>query len=130
MSDSATQMLQRMEREPHAAIEIKAVRSRGDFHIVQIPEMKAMQWRDTIPLVEYNVTERELHDLPLFAELYGPKAGAQELIIAPEDVQMVLDKILSAQAPGMKEIRARDSRRERDEPETKKVHAQIISLAA
>jgi hypothetical protein len=39
------------------------------------------------------------------------------------------DKILASQSKTMKDIRARDAKRERDDPETKRVHAQIITLA-
>lgn len=63
-------------------------------------------------------------ELPLFAELFAPKAGAQELIIDPQDVQAMLDQIMKVQAPIRREIRERDRIRER------RVHAEIVSLAA
>jgi hypothetical protein len=84
---------------------------------------------DTDPIA-VEVAEGELHRLPLFAELFANRPETQELIVEPEDVQQLLDKIVRLQAPGMREIRARDRKRKNSEPAIKQVHAQIITLKA
>lgn len=94
-----------------------------------IEPYRSMKWVDTEPMYsQIDLQEFRFSDIPLFAE--KGTTPAQELIIEPQDVQMVLDHILRAQAPGMKDIRARNAKRERDQPEQKQVHAQIISLNA
>lgn len=69
-----------------------------------------------------------LRDLTLFRQLDMP--APQELVTDPETVQEMLDKILAMQAPVRQEIRARDARRERDALVPRRIHAQIVSLAA
>lgn len=89
----------------------------ADFHRV-----------DTMPTIVQR--ESSYQELPLFAELFAPKPEAQQLIVDPQDVQSMLDQVLKIQGPMRKEIRARDQRRDRDEPQTAQVHAQIITLRA
>jgi hypothetical protein len=113
---------------PHIEIQRAAMRN---SQVVRMPELRSMSWRDTAPeYVESDI--RELHRLPLFAQLYAARPETQELIVEPQDVQALLDQILAAQGPQRREIRARDRRRERDAPQEapRQVHAQIVSLAA
>ena len=111
-------------------IEIDNIATVGNFHFRRMEMNLARAYRaDTEPMA-VDVTEGELHRLPLFAELFAGRPETQELIIEPEDVQQLLDKIVRMQAPGMREIRARDRKREEREPANKQVHAQIITLKA
>jgi len=111
-------------------IEICSIATVGNFHFRRMDvNLSRAYLADTEP-VAVDVTEGELHSLPLFAELFAGRPETQELIIEPEDVQQLLDKIVRMQAPGMREIRARDRKREEREPANKQVHAQIITLKA
>lgn len=87
-----------------------------------------LSWRSTGPMYVEMDQLRELRSLPLFAQLYP---DTQELIVEPQDVQQLLDQILSAQGPARKAIRQRELRREREAAAPpRQVHAQIVSLMA
>ena len=91
--------------------------------------MTSMQWVDMEPVDSFmDMREWRPSELSLFRKLATPIE--QELIVDPEDVQSMLDQILKVQGGMRKEIRARDRKRERDAPEERQIHAQIISLKA
>lgn len=109
-------------------ISIVRMASKGDFHVrMEMRGFEAFHRIDTETSV-IKSSIHELHALPMFASLFDPRPETQELIVEPQDVQQLLDQILKMQSPSMKDIRARD--RKRDQPERKQFHAQIISLAA
>lgn len=72
----------------------------------------------------------QVRNMPWFSKVFGDQPEAEELIVDPECVQSMLDQILRLQGPMRKEIRARDAKRDRDEPNPIQVHARIISLKA
>jgi hypothetical protein len=111
-------------------IEICSIATVGNFQFRRMDLNLSRSYRADTEPIAVDVTEGELHRLPLFAELFAGRPEMQELIVEPEDVQQLLDKIVRLQAPGMREIRARDRKREEREPTTKQVHAQIITLKA
>jgi hypothetical protein len=116
--------------DPVGYIEIEHIATVGNFHVRAVSlDLRSHKRIDTDPLA-VEVNEGELHRLPLFAELFANRPETQELIVEPEDVQQLLDKIVRLQAPGMREIRARDRKREGTEAANKQVHAQIITLKA
>lgn len=109
-------------------IEIEHVASVGNFQFRNFNANLSAFHRIDTESMAIETEMGELHRLPLFAELFMARPEPQELIVEPQDVQQLLDQILTLQAPAMKDIRARD--RKRDQPEKKQLHAQIISLAA
>jgi hypothetical protein len=86
---------------------------------------RQMRWIDATPEV-IQVEEGSIYRLPLFAELEKPRA--EELIVEPQDVQALLDKIRVMQSPAQAEIRQRQQRRECET--RRQMHAHIITLAA
>ena len=102
-------------------------------HVLQLPDLKPLSWRDSRTEYVEVATQRELHRLPLFAELHAARPQTQELIVEPADVQTLLDQILATQGPMRREIRARDKRRDAEggaAAAPRQVHAQIVSLHA
>jgi len=89
------------------------------------PRLESMQWTETEPFFT-QVRDCFFHEMPLFMELAKP--AAQELIIDPADVGRILEMVHKAQAPEQAEIRARNRRREKENP--MRLHAHILSLAA
>jgi hypothetical protein len=66
-----------------------------------------------------------------FRRLFAPfDKQAPEIIVAPETVQDLLDRIRSMQAPEQAAIRQRNARRERDADPARRFHASIVTLAA
>jgi len=86
-------------RQDYQPIEIQYVASVGNFHI-RYMEMNLAKYKlvDTEPMA-VEVTEGELHRMPLFAELFMRRPETQELIVEPQDVQQLLDQILNMQSP-------------------------------
>jgi hypothetical protein len=120
-----------VEAMNHAVIHIEFMSHEKNLRIVSSAEpFQAMQWRDMEPVeTSINMREWRMDELTLFRQIAAPVE--KELIVAPEDVQRTLDLILKAQEPGMRDIRARDRRREREQgQEVRQVHAQIITLKA
>jgi hypothetical protein len=118
------------EDTPHIELQRAGGRS---THVLQMPSLKEMSWRDTQPEFSEVATSSELYRLPLFAELHAARPDTQELIVEPADVQCLLDQILAAQGPMRREIRTRDKRRDADGSAAaapRQVHAQIVSLHA
>lgn len=112
-------------------IEIRSAGSRGHVIIQMMEPLRAMSWRETDPQFTTVDTRRELHELPLFAELFKAQPASQELIVEPQDVQALLDQILAVQGPQRRAIRARDRQREdAGASAPRQVHAQIVSLHA
>lgn len=114
-----------------AVISVEFMAHEKNLRIVGgIEPFQGMRWRDMEPVeTSVNLREWRVHELALFREIAAPVE--KELIVAPEDVQRTLDLILKAQEPGMRDIRARDRRREKErEQEVRQVHAQIITLKA
>lgn len=86
------------------------------------------RWVDAEPKM-MEISHHELYSLPLFMELNKP--AAQELIVAPDQVGQILEMIHKAQAPGQEAIRERNRlRAQREERESMRLHAHILSLAA
>jgi hypothetical protein len=120
----------RRRYEDGPRIEIRSAGKVGQMPIMMAPSgLNALSWRSTESTHTDIAHPRELHELPLFAQLYP---DTQELIVEPQSVQALLDQILAQQGPMRKEIRARDARRDRASgaKEARQVHAQIVSLAA
>lgn len=108
---------------PPPYFEINAAAHR-DGRVMMFPptDLSAFDLVDTRPTVTH--WEGHPYELPLFSKLFAPKPDTQELIIDPQDVQAMLDQIMKVQAPIRREIQDRDNKRER------RVHAEIVSLAA
>lgn len=127
-SQSELYMRAKYDDRPHIDIQCAGMHDR---RTIRIPNLDRMSWRGTATeLVEVDCTT-ELHQLPLFTQLLAPRPETKELIVAPGDVQSLLDQIMAAQGPMRREIRARDKRRDQpgqDAP--RQVHAQIVSLHA
>jgi len=70
----------------------------------------------------------KVRHLPWFQKVFVEQPETEELIVDPQCVQSMLDQILKIQGPMRKDIRARDARRDRDEPQPVQVHARIISF--
>ena len=124
------------EDHDEGCIVIEHMASVGRFPVQMVDwnfRLSGYRLADTDPVMRQG-TQAELHSMPLFAELFTNRPETQELIVEPEDVQQLLDKIVRLQAPGMREIRARDRKRESQEERgaavNKQVHAQIITLKA
>jgi hypothetical protein len=79
------------------------------------------------------IERKSIEDFGIFAT---PLARTEEIIVEPETVSELLERIKSLQAPELAAIRERNRRRERDpgavaEPmQRQRFHAQIVSLAA
>jgi hypothetical protein len=74
-------------------------------HEVLMPRFN--HWADTRPtMVDYH--EMKLSEIPLFTALEKPPPATQELIVEPQDVYSLLERIRSMQAPGQAEIRRRN----------------------
>lgn len=111
-------------------IELQYAATKGEFRLVGHVPFSGMAWHDTEPVWTEVDSVNELHRLPLFASIDNPAPETQELIVDPACVMSLLNRIQDLQAPGMAEIRARSARREREDNKPKRVHAQIVSLAA
>lgn len=103
------------------------ITKKNDLYIRRFspPRLESMKWTETEPFFT-QVRDCFFHEMPLFMELAKP--AAQELIIDPADVGRILEMVHKAQAPEQAEIRARNQRREKENPMT--LHAHILSLAA
>lgn len=73
-----------------------------------------------------DISERDIWEMPIFNTAGVPMA--EELIVDPETVTDLMERIRQMQAPEQAEIRKNNARRERDRP--CRLHANIISLAA
>ena len=85
---------------------------------------------DAIPTM--SMEKRSLDDYKLFAT---PLARTEEIIVAPDTVSELMEKIRKLQQPELAEIRERNRRRAADPGSTAPIqaqnfHAQIVSLAA
>lgn len=75
-----------------------------------------------------NAERRSIEDFGIFAT---PLARTEEIIVEPETVTKLLEKIKKLQAPELAAIRERNRVRERTQPMARQqFHAQILSLAA
>lgn len=71
---------------------------------------------------------KHIEDFNIFAT---PLARTEEIIVEPETVAQLLDRIKTMQAPGQADIRARNRARERREAiPRQRFHAQILSFEA
>jgi hypothetical protein len=71
---------------------------------------------------------RSIEDFGIFAT---PLARTEEIIVEPETVMGLLEKIKAMQAPELAAIREKNRRRDQHQPmERQQFHAQILSLAA
>jgi hypothetical protein len=111
----------------HVVIQIETLASTKDVFIQGRHPVESARWVDGEPYL-MRIENKPLRNLSLFRQLDAP--APQELITEPETVQELLDKILAMQGPMRKELRAREARRERDAPAPRRIHAQIVSLAA
>lgn len=111
----------------HAVINMRYLQHKNHLVVRSTEEpFVNMSWVDMRPSHTFVSREYRVDEIGLFKQLATPVE--QELIVDPECVQSMLDQILKLQGPMRKEIRARDQCRDRDEPQTRQVHAQIISL--
>lgn len=111
----------------HAGIDIREVGFTRHIALYGSDPFAHHAWVDGEPSAQtVSMQQMQLSDLTLFRKLEAP--APQELITDPETVQELLDRIVAMQAPMRKEIRARDARRERDAPQPRRIHAQIVSL--
>lgn len=91
----------------------------ADLRVSHRAHLDDFKWVDHQPSMMM-VEEFAIHTLPLFAELEKPRA--EELIVEPADVSMLLEQIKRMQAPGQKRIRENNQRAERS------IHASIVSF--
>lgn len=111
----------------HAGIDIEHVGLTQRFELYGRDPFALHEWVDCEPSAQtVSMQKMRLSDMTLFRKLEAP--APQELITDPETVQELLDRIVAMQAPMRKEIRTRSERRERDAPQARRIHAQIVSL--
>lgn len=91
----------------------------ADLRVNHRAHLDNFSWADTEPSMMM-LEEFAIHTLPLFAELEKPRA--EELIVEPADVSMLLEQIKRMQAPGQKRIRDNERRADRN------IHASIVSF--
>ena len=102
-----------------------------DLHMVVDEELPARGF--TAVDMEPRVMERRRVSLTDFAPFAPALARTQEIIVTPDQVPGLMEKILAAQAPGQAELRERARKRQRRDaldigPE-QVFHAQIVTLA-
>jgi hypothetical protein len=110
-------------------LDFEIVYMASDLRIVTNDTMSLFRPIDAMP--QFTTTERKsIDDFGIFAT---PLARTEEIIVEPETVMQLLEKIKAMQSPEQAAIRARNRSRERrlDEatPRTQ-FHAQILSIAA
>lgn len=101
----------------------------SDMHIVTHDSLSMFRPIDAMP--QFRTEERKsIDDFGIFAT---PLARTEEIIVEPETVMSLLEKIKAMQSPDQAAIRERNKSRERrmDQPiQRQQFHAQILSLAA
>lgn len=95
-------------------------RSVPEFNIASIYEVDA---RPQMMVME----EKSIKDLSIFRTLVKPDSA---LIVEPEKISELLQKIVEAQAPNQAEIRERMRKHEARDNLKQTLHAQILSVAA
>lgn len=109
-----------------------------DFHVRYMANDLVVQMMDNLSMFrpidampQFITTERKsIDDFGIFAT---PLVRTQELIVEPETVMELLEKIKAMQSPEQFEIRKRMQARKRDSGEPiqrQQFHAQILSLVA
>jgi hypothetical protein len=113
-------------------IEFMASAIVAKYHSFDPPNFSAFHPIDATPqLVRAREGEENMDDFNIFAV---PLARTEEIIVDPNDVMAMLDRIKAVQSPEQAAIRERNRQRARDaehwEPQPQQVfHAQILSFA-
>lgn len=117
------------ERYRGLALDFRVVRMASNFHVVIYDNLSAFSPIDAYP--QFTTTEQKnIDDFGIFAT---PLARTEEIIVEPETVMSLLEKIKTMQSPEQAAIRERNRYRERQigEPiQRQQFHAQILSIAA
>jgi hypothetical protein len=111
------------------AIDFRVVFMANDITVVTYDNLSQFSPIDAMP--QFTMQERKsVDDFGIFAT---PLARTEEIIVEPETVMQLLEKIKAMQSPEQAAIRERNRSRERrmGEPiQRQQFHAQILSIAA
>lgn len=109
--------------------EFNVVMASSEFRSQTVGHIDFAAFREVDAKPQYVDTEiKSIEDFRIFA---APMVRTEEIIVEPETVQSMLEKIREMQAPEQARLREKNRREESAEPVAQqKFHAQIISLAA